>query len=133
MPNGGPDNCGTCWFNARNKGQAYPLGPADNPEPHFCTIRELPIRNDPFYTYCANWSPMYVTEDPGRIEVPIGPVWEGEPREFCESSPDREEVRQTLLELLRKIEEKPGASNCFSHSQCSIPGFSCKVLFDCNN
>ena len=21
MPNGGSDNCGTCWFNERNKGE----------------------------------------------------------------------------------------------------------------
>ena len=42
MPNGGSDCCGTCWFNAKNKGEKG-YGHAKDPEPAFCTIRALPI------------------------------------------------------------------------------------------
>jgi hypothetical protein len=52
MPNGGSDCCGTCWFNARNKGEAG-YAHADDPEPKFCTIRGLAIENS-FWTYCGN-------------------------------------------------------------------------------
>ena len=55
-------------------------------------------------TYCAN----HPYRNPGRTEVPIGPVWEGRPdniREIWKLSPDAEEVRLTLLALLRQIEE----------------------------
>jgi len=38
MPNGGSDCCGTCWFNARNKGEAG-YGHALATEPARCTIR----------------------------------------------------------------------------------------------
>lgn len=103
MPNGGSDCCGTCWFNERNEGQAG-YGNADNPGPNLCIIRELPIR-EPFYTYCAN-HPHRNTEP---IEVPVGPVWEGRSdsfREIWKLSPDGQEVRQTLLALLRQIEEE---------------------------
>jgi len=34
MPNGGSDCCGTCWFNARNKGEAR-YEHARDPEPNF--------------------------------------------------------------------------------------------------
>ena len=43
-------------------------------------------------TYCAN----HPYRNPGRTEVPIGPVWEGRPdniREIWKLSPDAEEVR----------------------------------------
>ena len=113
MPNGGKgatDCCGTCWFNEINEGQAglrwlRQPRPIDKPERHFCTIRELPIRQV-FSTYCAN----HPFRNPGRIEVPIGPVLEGRLdnyREIWKLSPDAEEVRLTLLALLRQIEEKP--------------------------
>ena len=98
MPNGGSDCCGTCWFNARNKGEAG-YGDADDPEPNFCTIRGLAIEN-PFWTYCGN----HPHRRPDRDPIPIGPVFidaGGYPygRKQWQPSPDTEEVRQHLLEL----------------------------------
>jgi hypothetical protein len=101
MPNGGSDCCGTCWFNAKNKGEAG-YAHARDPEPAFCTIRSLPIV-DPFYTYCGN----HPHRRPERDPIPIGPVFTGEQRELSEPSPDTEEIRQHLLALLRQIEEQP--------------------------
>ena len=101
MPNGGSDCCGTCWFNETNEGEAYYSPRTDNRIPDFCTIRELPVR-EPFYTYCAN----HPYRNPEGIEVPIGPVWEGTPREILKLSPDTEEARLTLLELVRQIQEE---------------------------
>lgn len=106
MPNGGSDCCGTCWFNARNKGEAG-YGHADNPEPNFCTIRGLTIEN-PFWTYCTN----HPHHCPNRDPIPIGPVFidaGGYPygRKQWQPSPDTEEVRGHLLELVRAIQEQP--------------------------
>jgi len=103
MPNGGSDCCGTCWFNEKNEGQAG-YEQAGNQLPNFCTIRELPIR-EPFYTYCAN----HPHQNPSRIEVPVGPVWEGTSdnfREIWKLSPDGEKVRKALLARLGQIEEE---------------------------
>ena len=91
MPNGGSDCCGSCWFNAKNKGQAG-FDHADDPEPDFCTIRDLAIKV-PFYTYCGNHPHRRPEQDP----IPIGPVFTGDPsgaREFWKPSPDTEEIRQ---------------------------------------
>ena len=44
MPNGGSDNCGTCWFNTKNKGETG-LGRFRDPAPDFCSIRELAIEH----------------------------------------------------------------------------------------
>ncbi|HLW52306.1 MAG TPA: hypothetical protein VKW06_05650 [Candidatus Angelobacter sp.] len=65
MPNGGPDNCGTCGFNRRNRGIWR------NPEPDeqqlsFCEIRGLSVPFD-LFTYCQNWHT--------RTRKPIGPVY----------------------------------------------------------
>ena len=106
MPNGGSDCCGTCWFNAKNKGQAG-YDQADDPEPDFCTIRGLPIEY-PFYTYCGN----HPHRRPERDPIPIGPVFTGDSsgaREFWKPSPDTEEVREHLLTLLEGIEVRPGS------------------------
>jgi hypothetical protein len=78
MPNGGSDCCGTCWFNAKNKGEAG-YAHAKDPEPDFCTIRSLPIE-DPFYTYCANHPYNRQKRDP----IPIGPVFTGDERRELE-------------------------------------------------
>jgi hypothetical protein len=105
MPNGGSDCCGTCWFNSRNKGEAGRKRSASPPEPSYCIIRELPIRSA-FYTYCAN----HPRHNPGRIEIPIGPVREGTSegyREVWKLSPDTEEIRLNLLNLLSQIQEQP--------------------------
>ena len=101
MPNGGSDCCGTCWFNAKNKGKAG-YDHAYDPEPAFCTIRDLPI-DDPFYTYCGN----HPHRRPERDPIPIGPVFKGEDRGLWQASPDSEEVRQHLLALASRIQKKP--------------------------
>ena len=104
MPNGGSDCCGTCWFNAKNKGEVGYVH-ADDPEPNFCIIRNLPIA-DPFYTYCAN----HPRRNPNKIDVPLGPVFTGNSsgyREIWMPSPDTEEIRLRLLELLSQIQEQP--------------------------
>jgi hypothetical protein len=41
MPNGGSDCCGTCWFNARNKGEAGRNRSASPSEPNYCITRVL--------------------------------------------------------------------------------------------
>ena len=105
MPNGGSDCCGTCWFNSRNKGKAGRNRSAGRSERHYCIIRELPIHGA-FYTYCAN----HQYRNPGRIEVPIGPVWIGRSdgyREVWKLAPSTEGVRLNLLNLLRQIQEQP--------------------------
>lgn len=106
MPNGGSDCCGTCWFNARNKGDAG-YDHADDPEPDFCTIRGFMI-DDAFYTYCGN----HPYRRPNRDPIPIGPVFvaAGEldsDRLIWRLSPDTEEIRLHLLELLSEIQEQP--------------------------
>lgn len=104
MPNGGSDCCGTCWFNAKNKGEAG-YTHAGDPEPDFCIIRNLAIE-DPFYTYCAN----HPHRNPDKITIPLGPVFTGDSagsRQVWMQSPDTEEVRAKLLELLKRIREQP--------------------------
>ena len=104
MPNGGSDCCGTCWFNQKNEGKpGYPA--RDNRQPNYCTIRETPIEN-PFYTYCSN----HPHHRPEQDSVPIGPIWQAVPgrglgysREVWLASPDNEEIRQHLLNLLSEI------------------------------
>ena len=66
MPNGGSDCCSTCWFNKRNKGEAFCENP-DDLLPDFCNIRALPIE-DPVYTYCAN----HPRRRPEHDRIPIG-------------------------------------------------------------
>ena len=120
MPNGGSDCCGTCWFNARNEGRAG-HAPADSPIPNRCRIRSLEIE-DAFYTYCTN----HPYRRPGGDPIPIGPVfvvdykWDrktppGPPliepvsygRKIWQASPDGEEIRLHLLELVHEIREMP--------------------------
>ena len=121
MPNGGSDCCGTCWFNRRNQGERDWLPHADRTIPPHCEIREIVIE-DPFYTYCAN----HPHRRPNRDPIPIGPVmrhggWEEErrvqagqpdvlvstenPRYVWKPSPDSEEIRQHLLNLLDGVFE----------------------------
>ena len=106
MPNGGSDCCGTCWYNARNKGEAG-YDHSKDPEPNFCIIRGLAIE-DPFWTYCGN----HPHRRPDRDPIPIGPVYvaaSGFPygRKQWQPSPDTEQVRQHLLDLVRAISEQP--------------------------
>ncbi len=94
----GSDCCGTCWFNAKNKGELG-YGHSKDPEPAYCLIRELSV-DDPFDTYCGN----HPHRRPERDPIPIGPVYTGDAmgrREIWQPSPDTEEVRLHLIELLR--------------------------------
>lgn len=104
MPNGGSDCCATCWFNAKNKGEAG-WDHLDDQKSAFCVIRQLAVDN-PFYTYCGNHPHRRPEKDP----VPIGPVYTGDSfgnREFWKPSPDTEEVRRHLLDLLERMKEQP--------------------------
>lgn len=106
MPNGGSDCCGTCWFNARNKGEAG-YNHADPRELNFCKIRRLAI-DDPFWTYCGNHPHRRPEPDP----IPIGPVFISADeypyrRKQWQLSPDTEEVRWHLLDLLQCISAEP--------------------------
>lgn len=104
MPNGGSDCCGTCWFNAKNKGEAG-YDHSRDPEPAYCVIRILAISN-PFWTYCGN----HPHRRPEKELIPIGPVYIGDPlsgRHIWQQSPDTEGIRQHLLDLLSRIEEQP--------------------------
>ena len=101
MPNGGSDCCGTCWFNRKNEGEAgYGKGRDSSIEP-YCDIRGQAIE-DPFYTYCAN----HPHRRPDRDRTPIGPIlrfagdYSTNEREVWIESPDTEEIRLHLLELL---------------------------------
>ena len=103
MPNGGSDCCGTCWFNARNKGQAGYDHSKDS-DPNFCTIREL-IIEDAFWTYCGNHPHRRREKDP----IPIGPVFkdDGNGRRIWKLSPDTAEIRDHLLALAATICSAP--------------------------
>jgi hypothetical protein len=102
MPNGGSDCCGTCWFNLRNKGK-WGHEHANDPEPNFCTIRGLAIPV-PFWTYCFNHPGHRYPKD----SIPIGPVFATgkEGRKLWTPSPDTEEVRLHLLQLLAFMNER---------------------------
>ena len=65
MPNGGPDNCGTCGFNRRNRGVWRNPTP-DEQQPPFCEIRGVAVLID-HWTYCQNWHT--------RTRKPIGPIY----------------------------------------------------------
>ena len=107
MPNGGSDCCGTCWFN-RSLGGQRGSSNFNREIPSHCEIRDLDISN-PFYTYCAN-HPYHRS---GRDPIPIGPVYvhradgslEEGGRERWRPSPDTEEIRQHLLDIVRRPEE----------------------------
>ena len=103
MPNGGSDCCGTCWFNRANGGNAGYSHRDPSVEPH-CEIRGVSIEN-PFYTYCAN----HPHRRPDRDPIPIGPItrYAGDgmtnERETWIPSPDSEEIRVHLLEILEEL------------------------------
>lgn len=106
MPNGGSDCCGTCWFNSKNEGKAG-YHAAEKEAEVICEIRELKIEN-PFWMYCAN----HPHHSPEKISIPIGSVYvckESFPyeREVRFISPDTEQIRLTLLDLLNKMPEQP--------------------------
>ena len=117
MPNGGSDCCGTCWFNRSNGGKPGSRN-FNRTIPSHCEIRSLDISN-PFYTYCAN----HPHHRPARDPIPIGPVYVhrqsgnfGSVREVWQSSPDSEEIRQHLLEIVREPGEHRDRYPFFSAS-----------------
>lgn len=107
MPNGGSDCCGTCWFNRarpEETGQAAALlALLDTP---YCDIRDLLI-SSPFWTYCAN----HPHHNPGRVTIPVGPVFVCDQypyaRRVLVESPDTEEVRCGLVQLLESLPARP--------------------------
>ncbi len=101
MPNGGSDCCGTCWFNSKNEGEPGYHG-STKEGIVVCQIRNLEI-DDPFYTYCIN----HPHHNPNRIKTPLGSVYSGDDRQILIESPDNSETRDSLIELLQKIEETP--------------------------
>jgi hypothetical protein len=103
MPNGGSDCCGTCWFNQRTRARQEGAPNQTNIR-DYCEVRQIEIER-PFWTYCANHPHRSPEPDP----IPVGPVWIGKDiqREVWKSSPDSEDIRAHLLELLSSIEEHP--------------------------
>ena len=65
MPNGGPDNCGTCGFNRRNRGIWRNPAPDESQMP-FCELRSVPLTAD-HWTYCENWHT--------RTRQAVGPIY----------------------------------------------------------
>jgi len=109
MPNGGSDNCGTCCFNSINKGRTglpknFGYGLRKGKE--HCLVRDVDIPS-PFYTYCAN----HPYHNPAKIDVPVGPVYVHDDhsgiRKIWIESPDTEEVRRKLIELLESLSDVP--------------------------
>ncbi len=101
MPNGGSDCCGTCWFNRTNRGERDWMRARDDSIPPYCEIRSIAIEV-PFYTYCVN----HPHRRPERDPIPIGPVMRGDSqmnRSVWIASPDSEEVRKHLLDILDDI------------------------------
>ena len=77
------------------------------PPTNHCDIRDEPIE-DPGYTYCANHPKRRPVRDP----IPVGPILAAEyaggfayERVPLKPSPDTEEIRRHLLDLLDKFEE----------------------------
>lgn len=105
MPNGGSDNCGTCFFNRKNRKETDE-NKVDNREKDFCIIRNIPIECS-FWTYCSN----HQHHNPDRIDIPIGPVYVCKENSYGRvvsiKSSDREEIRLKLIELAEKMKEQP--------------------------
>jgi hypothetical protein len=86
MPNGGPDNCGTCGFNRRNRGIWRNPEP-DETQTSFCEIRNVAILAD-HWTYCQNWHTHTCS--------PIGPIYSSGAYEDIDGFPGTDWLRQSL-------------------------------------
>lgn len=104
MPNGGTDNCGTCWFNRVNDGAVGQHNEGDA----YCEIRSEAIRV-PLYTYCAN----HPEHNPDQIRIPVGPILHGNERSVMVRCPDTPKTRAVLLDLLNGMTEEPRA-DCYT-------------------
>ena len=101
MPNGGSDNCNSCWFNDRNAGQ-----PGIPKEKTFglvrCVLRDTEIKNT-HWNYCSN----HPVPNPNRLEIPVGPVYthdhDSGRRVPLFPSPDTPEIRDALLHLVGEM------------------------------
>lgn len=134
MPNGGTDNCLTCWFNRKNRGK--PGHPdrerLNDPEEPYCTIRDLPV-SDPAYTYCAN----HPAHRPERDPIPIGPVLVAEvipgtlayERVIWKPSPDSDEVRDHLLDLLEESTSRTTEVDEYRYRMLPGPGLTDVVVW----
>lgn len=107
MPNGGGDNCGTCWHNDRHEGVKGFL--KSSTLPCRCLLRKVEIM-DTLFTYCAN----HPYHDPEKHPFPVGPIFAaGEPeglhypRKVFLSGPDTEDIRRKLLNVLESMPEAP--------------------------
>jgi hypothetical protein len=112
MPNGGSDNCGTCWFNAINEGEARHREEPKQDASEFahCDLRDVDLPW-PFWVYCAN----HQHHSRERLSFPVGPIYISRPevgspayeRTVFKPSPDTKEIRAELLRLLSEIRETP--------------------------
>jgi len=107
MPNGGSDNCGTCWYNSTHEGLQGHVG--SYTMPCRCLLRGLDIM-DVLFTYCAN----HPYHDPQKHPFPVGPVYAASEagglhyaRVPSVPSPDTEEIRRGLLSILDSLPEAP--------------------------
>ena len=117
MPNGGSDCCGTCWFNAKNKGEAG-YGHTKDPGPDFCAIRGIAIE-DAFYTYCAN----HPHRSPERNPNPVGPVYTGDDhgnRTVLIALPDTPENRKSHMELLSRVDVRAAEEYPLGLPLCAV-------------
>lgn len=104
MPNGGSDNCWTCWYNSHHEGETGNIG---EPHPCRCLLRGREVL-ETTHTYCAN-HPYHAPEKPA---FPVGPIYtvDDDMMRVPETpSPDTEEIRSGLLGLLGGLSERPAA------------------------
>jgi hypothetical protein len=101
MPNGGTDYCVWCRYNQK---EADPAEVQQATRGGFCTIRGVPVDVGSGPNSCLN----HPHHNPDGIMVPVGPVFESHAdwRYVAVKSPDSEEIRTTLLDLLRGIQEQ---------------------------
>lgn len=101
---GGSDCCATCWFNRSNGGERG-LDSFNEDIPSYCELRRIDILS-PFYTYCANHPDHRGERDPaplGPAYVCVNPVTRA--LAILSPSPDTEEVRRHLLEMVSSPDE----------------------------
>jgi len=113
----GADCCLYCCFNRANEGRSG-FGDEANAlrtDEHFCEVRGFEVSDLPHLTFCAN-HPHHLR----HIDVPVGPVWQSMRvdggdyvRARFKDSPDTEEIRATLVELLDGMLEVPAHPTWF--------------------
>jgi len=103
MPNGGSDNCNSCWFNERNDAVAG-IAKEEWEGAIRCILRDVEIENT-HWTYCSN----HPSANPNRLDFPVGAVarHDGETgrRVPLYPSPDTPELRDRLVGILDAMSE----------------------------